>query len=249
MSNGQLHSDNFFASSSSRLDAIALDHEQSKSMGIESDAFDSIDRVVDIASKAAKFISANNNENDKFNLSDIISEALMFNSTVSNMTTSSFNDNPKSSNLTENNKLTNVNSTATSANDDQANDEINPMMEYVLQIMVGLHLIVFISGLVGNTLVCLSVYRNKSLQTVTNYFIVNLAVADFLVILICLPPTVYWDVYLTWSFGLASCKLVTYLQVSSCLFLSIPKSPTNVPIQLMTSATKLCQSFSFLVVS
>lgn len=96
------------------------------------------------------------------------------------------------------------------------NSDLEPVyMQHLKLILVILHLSVFITGLVGNSLVCLSVFRNKSLQTVTNYYIVNLAVADFLVILICLPPTVYWDLYLTWSFGQILCKLVLYLQVSS----------------------------------
>lgn len=89
-----------------------------------------------------------------------------------------------------------------------------PYMQHMTSVLVCLHLSVFVTGLVGNSLVCLSVIRNKSLQTVTNYYIVNLAVADFLVILICLPPTVYWDLTLTWNFGLVLCKLVLYLQVS-----------------------------------
>ena len=87
-------------------------------------------------------------------------------------------------------------------------------MQHIKVILVILHVSVFITGLVGNSLVCLSVYRNKSLQTVTNYYIVNLAIADFLVILICLPPSVYWDINLYWNFGLVLCKLVLYLQVS-----------------------------------
>lgn len=76
------------------------------------------------------------------------------------------------------------------------------------------HFIVFIMGLVGNALVCVAVFRNTSMRTVTNYFIVNLAVADFLVILICLPPTVIWDVTNTWFLGEALCKIVLYFQVS-----------------------------------
>ncbi|GIY12799.1 orexin receptor type 2 [Caerostris darwini] len=79
-------------------------------------------------------------------------------------------------------------------------------------ILIMLHLTVFVVGLVGNALVCVSVYRNHSMRTVTNYFIVNLAVADFMVILICLPPTVLWDVTKTWFFGSITCKLVLYLQ-------------------------------------
>ena len=96
-----------------------------------------------------------------------------------------------------------------------ASDTVPVYMQRTTTVLVSLHLSVFVSGLVGNSLVCLSVYRNKSLQTITNYYIVNLAVADFLVILICLPPTVYWDLTLTWNFGLVLCKLVPYLQVSS----------------------------------
>lgn len=108
-----------------------------------------------------------------------------------------------------------TNLTQTTAN--ELDDE--PLyMRNTTVLLVTLHLTVFVVGLIGNFLVCLSVYRNKSLQTVTNYYIVNLAVADFLVILICLPPTLYWDLTLTWYFGLALCKLVPYLQVSFKIF-------------------------------
>lgn len=144
-------------------------------------------------------------------------------------------------NSTGNSTMQNMSTLATGSNstaEEQTGDE-NPLMGYVLQIMVGLHLVVFVSGLVGNTLVCMSVYRNKSLRTVTNYFIVNLAVADFLVILICLPPTVYWDVYLTWSFGLASCKLVTYLQVSVCLFIFLYSDTFNLSVDLTWSMSTI----------
>ena len=80
-------------------------------------------------------------------------------------------------------------------------------------VMIALHAIVFVVGLVGNALVCVAVYRNHSMRTVTNYFIVNLAVADFMVIFFCLPPTVVWDVTETWFLGTALCKIVVYFQV------------------------------------
>lgn len=67
---------------------------------------------------------------------------------------------------------------------------------------------------VGNALVCIAVYTNYTMRTVTNLFIVNLAVADFFVILLCLPPTVVWDVTETWFMGKAMCKVVLYFQVS-----------------------------------
>lgn len=51
------------------------------------------------------------------------------------------------------------------------------------------------------------------MRTVTNIFIVNLAIADLLVIILCLPPTVVWDVSETWFLGSSMCKAILYLQV------------------------------------
>lgn len=82
-------------------------------------------------------------------------------------------------------------------------------------VLIAFHTVVFLVGLIGNALVCVAVYRNHSMRTVTNYFIVNLAVADFMVIFFCLPPTVVWDVTETWFMGTALCKIVLYFQVSS----------------------------------
>lgn len=44
-------------------------------------------------------------------------------------------------------------------------------------------------------------------------FIMNLAAADLLVLVFCLPATVIQDVTKTWFFGLILCKFVNYIQV------------------------------------
>lgn len=103
---------------------------------------------------------------------------------------------------------------------DEYEDYIDDIIEYVKPtasewVLIALQSLVFIVGLIGNALVCIAVYRNKSMRTVTNYYIVNLAVADFLVILICLPPTVVWDVTETWFMGLILCRVVLYSQTVS----------------------------------
>ncbi|XP_053674002.1 neuropeptide SIFamide receptor-like [Anopheles nili] len=94
------------------------------------------------------------------------------------------------------------------------------LMDYIYPstgewILIASHTVVFLMGLVGNALVCIAVYTNHTMRTVTNIFIVNLAVADFFVILFCLPPTVVWDVTETWFMGKAMCKVVIYFQTVS----------------------------------
>ncbi|KAJ0171628.1 hypothetical protein K1T71_013178 [Dendrolimus kikuchii] len=97
-------------------------------------------------------------------------------------------------------------------------EEYKEMMENYIYpqpyewVLIAIHTAVFIMGLVGNALVCVAVYRNHSMRTVTNYFIVNLAAADFMVILFCLPATVLWDVTETWFLGDALCKILLYFQ-------------------------------------
>ncbi|CAG4964327.1 unnamed protein product [Colias eurytheme] len=57
------------------------------------------------------------------------------------------------------------------------------------------YLLVFIVGLVGNFFVIAVVYRSPRMRTVTNFFIVNLAVADILVIVFCLPATLMSNIF------------------------------------------------------
>lgn len=57
------------------------------------------------------------------------------------------------------------------------------------------YVIVFLVGLVGNSFVIAVVLRSPRMRTVTNYFIVNLAVADILVIVFCLPATLMSNIF------------------------------------------------------
>lgn len=56
------------------------------------------------------------------------------------------------------------------------------------------YILVFVIGLIGNSFVIAVVYRSPRMRTVTNFFIVNLAVADVLVIVFCLPATLVGNI-------------------------------------------------------
>ena len=57
------------------------------------------------------------------------------------------------------------------------------------------YLFVFVVGLVGNILVMMVVYRTRVMKTTVFYFLFNLALADLLVIIFCVPITLISNVY------------------------------------------------------
>uniref|UniRef100_A0A3Q3WRP7 Orexin receptor type 2 n=1 Tax=Mola mola TaxID=94237 RepID=A0A3Q3WRP7_MOLML len=82
-------------------------------------------------------------------------------------------------------------------------------------VLIVAYILVFLVSLVGNSLVCFAVWKNRHMHTVTNYFIVNLSFADVLVTIICLPASLVVDITETWFFGNTLCKVVPYLQTIS----------------------------------
>ncbi|KAF7659579.1 hypothetical protein LDENG_00296430 [Lucifuga dentata] len=71
---------------------------------------------------------------------------------------------------------------------------------------------IILFGVTGNSLVLYVVYKFKNLQTVTNFFIVNLAVSDLLVNTLCLPFTLVYTLYGEWKFGQVLCFVLPYAQ-------------------------------------
>ncbi|KAH8407972.1 hypothetical protein KR222_005860 [Zaprionus bogoriensis] len=74
------------------------------------------------------------------------------------------------------------------------------------------YILVFLVGLIGNSFVIAVVLRAPRMRTVTNYFIVNLAIADILVIVFCLPATLIGNLFVPWMLGWLMCKFVPYIQ-------------------------------------
>ncbi|CAK1546911.1 unnamed protein product [Leptosia nina] len=70
-----------------------------------------------------------------------------------------------------------------------------------------------IVGLVGNALVVLVVAANPGMRSTTNLLIINLAVADLLFVIFCVPFTATDYVMPRWPFGDWWCKVVQYFIV------------------------------------
>lgn len=70
-----------------------------------------------------------------------------------------------------------------------------------------------IVGLVGNALVVLVVAANPGMRSTTNLLIINLAVADLLFVIFCVPFTATDYVMPRWPFGDLWCKVVQYFIV------------------------------------
>ncbi|XP_034030261.1 adenosine receptor A1-like [Thalassophryne amazonica] len=58
---------------------------------------------------------------------------------------------------------------------------------------IACEVVIAVLAIVGNVLVCVAVTWNKKLRTVTNYFLISLAVADILVGLVAIPCAVLTD--------------------------------------------------------
>ncbi|XP_026468968.1 allatostatin-A receptor-like [Ctenocephalides felis] len=73
--------------------------------------------------------------------------------------------------------------------------------------------IIGLAGLLGNALVVLVVALNPGMRSTTNILIINLAVADLLFVIFCIPFTATDYVLTAWPFGDLWCKIVQYLIV------------------------------------
>ncbi|XP_028632723.1 neuropeptide FF receptor 1 isoform X2 [Grammomys surdaster] len=91
----------------------------------------------------------------------------------------------------------------------------------VAAMFIAAYALIFLLCMVGNTLVCFIVLKNRHMRTVTNMFILNLAVSDLLVGIFCMPTTLVDNLITGWPFDNATCKmsgLVQGMSVSASVF-------------------------------
>ena len=78
-------------------------------------------------------------------------------------------------------------------------------LQVTMEILVACSLMVL--GACGNALVFIAVWKEKSLRTTPNVFVVNLAVTDFLFCVVVLPLTSATFIQGEWKLGLHGCNL------------------------------------------
>uniref|UniRef100_A0A8C5GJL9 Gastrin/cholecystokinin type B receptor n=1 Tax=Gouania willdenowi TaxID=441366 RepID=A0A8C5GJL9_GOUWI len=77
-------------------------------------------------------------------------------------------------------------------------------------VRIVLYSLIFLLSVVGNSLIIAVLLRNRRMRTVTNLFLLSLAVSDLMVSLVCIPFTLIPNLMRDFVFGIGICKLVMY---------------------------------------
>ena len=94
-----------------------------------------------------------------------------------------------------------------------------------------------ILSLLGNILVCLSVYRNSSLRTTTNLYIIALAVTGLIAATLVMPPATGVLITGRWPFGETACQIHAYFS----LFV-VYVSPVTMGLTALNRYIRICKS-------
>lgn len=84
-----------------------------------------------------------------------------------------------------------------------------PGGDHTLQIL--LYTLIFFVSVIGNLLIIVVLTANKRMRTVTNTFLLSLAVSDLMMAVFCMPFTLIPNILKDFIFGAAMCKIVAYL--------------------------------------
>jgi hypothetical protein len=72
--------------------------------------------------------------------------------------------------------------------------------------------IIFLLAIIGNSLVIITLCANRGMRSVTNMFLLNLAVSDLLLGVFCMPFTLVGVLLKEFIFGSFMCRLISYFQ-------------------------------------
>lgn len=98
---------------------------------------------------------------------------------------------------------------------DMVHDESPMKSMYFRSTVYSAYAIIFAVSVVGNGFVCYLVLSSPRMRTVTNYFIMNLAVGELLITVLCVPFSVVMYLEQYWPFGGTLCIIMSYSQCLS----------------------------------
>lgn len=80
------------------------------------------------------------------------------------------------------------------------------------RLQIPLYATILLLAIVGNALVIMTLVQNRRMRTITNVFLLNLAVSDILLGVFCMPFTLVGTLLRDFVFGEIMCKFIPYLQ-------------------------------------
>uniref|UniRef100_T1IJT3 Gastrin/cholecystokinin type B receptor n=1 Tax=Strigamia maritima TaxID=126957 RepID=T1IJT3_STRMM len=83
------------------------------------------------------------------------------------------------------------------------------------KVLIPLYSIIFVLSVLGNVLVIVTLVQNRRMRTVTNAFLLNLAVSDLFLAIFCIPVTLVGSLLRQFIFGEVMCKIIPYLQATT----------------------------------
>lgn len=78
--------------------------------------------------------------------------------------------------------------------------------------IIFLYSVIFLLAVIGNLLVILTLIQSRRMRTITNLFLLNLAISDLFLGVFCMPFTLVGMLLRDFIFGELMCKLLPYLQ-------------------------------------
>ncbi|XP_059379178.1 cholecystokinin receptor type A [Carassius carassius] len=120
-------------------------------------------------------------------------------------------------------------------NDNNATSEPKDMNQTV---RIVLYVLIFLLSFIGNSLIITVLLRNRRMRTVTNLFLLSLAVSDLMLCVFCMPFTLIPNLMKNFIFGTGMCKVATYF-----MGISVSVSTFNLVAISLERYSAICNPF------
>ncbi|XP_077597726.1 cholecystokinin receptor type A-like [Stigmatopora nigra] len=110
-------------------------------------------------------------------------------------------------------------------------------VEYFVRVF--LYCVIFLLSVVGNSFIIAVLGWNRRMRTVTNLFLLSLAISDLMVSLVCIPFTLIPNIMKTFHFGNSTCKIVMYF-----MGVSVSVSTYNLMAIALERYSAICRPLS-----